>query len=300
MKRWTIFLIPGDTKNLRKVEMSLRVWCVVIAGILGIIVISVIAGYKIFYIHSDICKLEQMKTKNVEQTKQLAMISQKVSGLEEELSVLRNVHRHLSKLTQFNLDSPEEIVGVGGGDYLLASQGANTEIMTEKILTRKLHTQIKQLSDEIEVEKQIANDLLSQIERQRSLMAHTPALWPCRGWISSRFGWRKSPFTGKKEFHKGLDIASRKGAAVIAVADGIVTASYRNGSYGNFLVINHGYGMVTRYGHLLKCDVEVGQQVLKGDSVAYIGNSGRSTGPHLHYEVLVNGIHVNPQRYMLK
>ncbi|MCD6569956.1 MAG: M23 family metallopeptidase, partial [Deltaproteobacteria bacterium] len=187
----------------------------------------------------------------------------------------------------------------GGGGTLMGSE-CSPEIITETILARNLHSHIKQLGDSIHIEKEVSKELLARLERQRSIMAHTPSIWPVRGWLTSPFGWRKSPFTGEREFHKGVDIAARKGTPIYAPADGIVTSYGPNGAFGDFLVINHGYGIVTRYGHLLKSYVSPSRYVHKGDIVACVGNTGRSTGPHLHYEVLVNGVHVNPKRYMLK
>ncbi|MDT8273462.1 MAG: M23 family metallopeptidase, partial [Desulfomonilia bacterium] len=270
------------------------VFSLIFAGLLGF---SVVSGYVLFSLYSDQGSLVHIDGKNPEQTRQLALLSEKVLLLDQEMSELRGYNRHLSQIAKLDLLAPEEMVGLGGGGADSFGSGLTSELLTEKILTRRLHSHIKQLGDDISVEKEVSREILAQIERERSLMAHTPSIWPTRGWITSRYGWRASPFTSQREFHKGIDIAGRKDTPVVAPADGIVTAYYNYGGFGNFLVLNHGFGIVTRYAHLSWADVEVGQMVKRGEKIANIGNTGRSTGTHLHYEVLVNGNHVNPQRY---
>ena len=120
------------------------------------------------------------------------------------------------------------------------------------------------------------------------------------GWLSSKYGKRNDPFTGKQDFHKGLDFAGKKGADVLAVGDGVVSWSGKRSGYGNLIEINHGNGYVTRYGHNQRHLVEVGDTVKKGQQVAMMGSTGRSTGPHVHFEVLHNGKRVNPAKYMGK
>ncbi|MBW2209402.1 MAG: M23 family metallopeptidase [Deltaproteobacteria bacterium] len=120
------------------------------------------------------------------------------------------------------------------------------------------------------------------------------------GWLSSKYGKRNDPFTGKKDFHKGLDFAGKKGADVLAVGDGVVSWSGKRQGYGNLVEINHGNGYVTRYGHNQQHLVEVGDTVKKGQQVAMMGSTGRSTGPHVHFEVLHNGKRVNPAKYIGK
>jgi len=119
-----------------------------------------------------------------------------------------------------------------------------------------------------------------------------------KGWLSSRFGMRTDPFTGKLEHHNGIDFAGKEGANVIAVASGVVTWAGRRYGYGNLVEVNHGKGYVTRYGHNKELKVEVGDTVKKGDVLALMGSTGRSTGPHVHFEVLHNGRSVDPDKYV--
>jgi murein DD-endopeptidase MepM/ murein hydrolase activator NlpD len=136
------------------------------------------------------------------------------------------------------------------------------------------------------------------VERRQALASATPSIWPVAGWLSSSYGSRKDPFTGDPNFHPGLDISAEKGQPVLATADGTVTAASYNGNYGNLVVIDHGYGITTKYGHLSRFRVTAGHTVRRGDVVGYVGSTGRSTSPHLHYEVWVSDKLTNPLRLL--
>jgi murein DD-endopeptidase MepM/ murein hydrolase activator NlpD len=132
------------------------------------------------------------------------------------------------------------------------------------------------------------------VERQEALVAAHPSIWPTYGWLTGTFGGRPDPFTGERSFHQGLDIATAKGQAVYATANGTVESAAYTGEYGNLIVLRHDFGLATRYGHLSKFNVKPGQSVKRGDILGFVGSTGRSTGAHLHYEVLANGKLINP------
>ena len=138
------------------------------------------------------------------------------------------------------------------------------------------------------------------IENRQALGAATPAGWPLVGWLSSGFGSRPDPITGDSDYHSGLDISADRGTPVHATADGVVDAAGYNGNYGNAVLVAHGYGISTRYGHLSRFAVRIGQQVKRGQVLGYVGSTGRTTGPHLHYEILINGSAINPLRMLAK
>jgi murein DD-endopeptidase MepM/ murein hydrolase activator NlpD len=132
------------------------------------------------------------------------------------------------------------------------------------------------------------------VERQEKLAAATPSIWPAYGWLTGTFGGRSDPFTGERGFHHGLDIATDKGQRVYATAHGTVESAAYTGEYGNLLVIKHDFGLTTRYGHLSKFLVAPGVTVKRGDVIGIVGSTGRSTGTHLHYEILANDKLLNP------
>jgi murein DD-endopeptidase MepM/ murein hydrolase activator NlpD len=160
---------------------------------------------------------------------------------------------------------------------------------------------LDQLDSELEDRQEMLSVLevllMSRSLRERVMPSGKPVE---EGWLSSRYGKRSDPFTGKQDFHKGLDFAGKKGADVLAVGDGVVSWSGKRSGYGNLVEINHGNGYITRYGHNQRHLVEVGDTVKKGQQVAMMGSSGRSTGPHVHFEVLRNGKRVDPAKYIGK
>ena len=162
-----------------------------------------------------------------------------------------------------------------------------------------MHQSLDNLNTEISIQTQEKADLYKFLESRKSMFACTPSIWPAKGWVSSKFGYRKSVFTGEKEFHHGLDISSRTGSPIVAPADGVVFSVGKTYGFGILLTINHGYGFKTRYGHLSKVLVKKGEAVKRGQTIALMGNTGRTTGPHLHYEVHLKGVPVNPERYIL-
>ncbi len=143
------------------------------------------------------------------------------------------------------------------------------------------------------IEQRLAN-VRNGVERRQALVSATPSIWPVTGWLSSGYGSRQDPFNGRSDFHPGLDISANNGRAVVATADGTVASAGHGGAYGNLVVIDHGFGIVTRYGHLSRFAVTSGRQVRRGDTIGYVGSTGRSKGPHLHYEIVVNGKLTNP------
>jgi murein DD-endopeptidase MepM/ murein hydrolase activator NlpD len=144
----------------------------------------------------------------------------------------------------------------------------------------------------------ILSDQLPLIERtlsnREALAAATPSIWPARGWLTAAFGVRSDPFTGEQGFHQGIDISTAEGQPAYATADGIVESAAPAGDYGNLVVLKHGFGLSTRYGHLCRFAVAPGARVNRGDVIGYVGSTGRSTGSHVHYEILVNGRPIDP------
>jgi murein DD-endopeptidase MepM/ murein hydrolase activator NlpD len=133
-----------------------------------------------------------------------------------------------------------------------------------------------------------------RVDRRNALADATPSMWPSYGWLTSTMGMRTDPVTGEQDFHSGLDIAGERGQPVYSTAAGTVTSAGYAGGYGNLVVVNHGFGLETRYGHLLNYSVNVGDRVKRGDQIGHVGATGRATGYHLHYEVLANGKLLNP------
>ncbi len=234
-----------------------------------------------------------------DQRKQIQNFANKINSLKAELVVLNNFEKKIRILADIDkTDGRSNIFGVGGS----MPENLDPNIQLAKShngLSREMHDRLVQLSLASIKQKEDFEALYEELEEKRNVLAATPSICPTKGWISSRFGYRKSPFTGQRELHKGLDIAAFKGTPIIATADGIVTRVGSKGSLGKLIVIDHGYGIMTRYAHIQKALKKRGDTVKRGEAIAFVGNTGRSTGPHLHYEVLLNGVQVNPGKYIL-
>lgn len=298
-KKTTILLVPDATNRVKRFRIPsfLPVFFVAILVSCAAFLVFIIRDYHSMKIHSP--QLVRLEMENELQKRQLDHMAKRIDQTTQKLYELRKFDRKLRIMVNLETSEDEkEFQGVGGSDPILLLPH-NAMVKTHKDLVRSMHSAIDNLDREIELCEKDKTELHKFLENQKILLASTPSIWPTKGWLSSRFGYRISPFTGKKEFHRGIDIATRMGAPIVAPADGIVSKVYRERGYGKVVSISHGYGVVTKYAHLKKSLVKTGQYVKRGETIALVGNSGRSTGPHLHYEVHLNRIAVDPQRYIL-
>lgn len=196
---------------------------------------------------------------------------------------------------EFDFDAVPAVGGSGG------SGGSGGEVEVQSVPLADFLSMLDNLGNEMVDREQklsvLESLLLSRSLRERVMPSGKPV---AEGWLSSKYGKRNDPFTGKQDFHEGLDFAGKKGSEVVTVGDGVVTWSGERSGYGNLIEINHGNGYATRYGHNQRHLVKVGDKVKKGQQIALMGSTGRSTGPHVHFEVLQNGKTVNPSKYIGK
>ena len=229
-----------------------------------------------------------------EQRRQIVNLAGRITGVSQDL---QRVQRFDSKLRMMmNMEKDPAEVGGAPGDF----SRAYLPLHRQELAARKMQDFLSRLSESVRLEEVRQQDLLRALRENRDALASMPSIWPVVGFISSSFGGRSSPFGGGGQFHKGLDISNRMGTPVLAPAQGAVILAARDGAYGNSVEINHGGGIVTKYGHMQRWAVPPGQWVKRGEIIGYIGMSGRTTGPHLHYEVRLNGVPVNPMRYILE
>ncbi len=195
--------------------------------------------------------------------------------------------KHLDMAIELNKD--REFISKLSKDYTLVNKENNLDQQLSLLLL-ELNDKLQQL----DVIAALYND-------ERYVKQVTPRGKPAeRGWVSSYYGKRKDPFSGKSSFHKGIDVAAKADSNIIATATGIVSWSGKRSGYGNLVELTHGNGLVTRYGHCKSLLVKIGDKVSQGDAIATIGSTGRSTGPHVHYEVIKNNVKINPIRYVRK
>jgi len=233
------------------------------------------------------------------QRNQVQKFADEITALKSKLIALNDFEKKIRIIANIEKTADQDsLFGVGGS----IPDDLDTRIpLTEKhnSLMREMHEQTKQLELASGKQQEGFESLFNFLQDQRNLLSSTPAVRPVKGWTTSGFGYRKSPFTGLREFHRGLDIANRMGTPVIATADGIISFTGTKRLLGKVVAIDHGHGVTTRYGHLKKILKKSGASVKRSDIIARVGISGRSTGPHVHYEVYINGIPVNPANYIL-
>jgi murein DD-endopeptidase MepM/ murein hydrolase activator NlpD len=260
--------------------------------------ISLISFYFVFSMFSERKSLLSYKFENEVLKNKLVVYGKELEEFQTKLAVLDELEKKIKKLTPYNVKDVSNIA-VGGRELELDKGLFAVAERKEKQFFDKLNERLVSLSSELEKKEISLSELVDFLEEQRLMVMSTPSIWPVKGWLSSKFGYRISPFSGRKVFHEGIDIAARYGAPVRATAKGIVIyAGYKVG-YGKLVTIDHGFGYVTRYGHNSKVLVKVGDKVEKGQVISKVGNTGKSTGPHVHYEVLVNGVPVNPLKFIV-
>jgi murein DD-endopeptidase MepM/ murein hydrolase activator NlpD len=244
-------------------------------------------------------ELNRLRQETQNQRSQIQFFSARIEDLEKQLSKLKDFDKKIRIIA--NLEKGHEAapsMGMGGP----SPSDIRDRLKQEKDgdgLVQQMRSDIERLQSEAMSREESLNELEKLLQVKKEMLAHTPSIWPAMGWVTSGFGFRTNPFTGLTQMHEGLDISNRIGTPVIASANGIVSDIGNDTALGKAVVIFHGFGMTTRYGHLNKVFVKIGQRVKRGDKIAEIGMTGKTTGPHLHYEVKLNGIPVNPLRYIL-
>ena len=245
----------------------------------------------------DVYRLHQeMKA----QKSQIHFFSAKVEELEVQLSGLKEFDRKTRIIANLERRGQETapLMGIGGPSPSDIREKLK-EREDEKELILQMRSDIDRLQSEAVSREESLFELLKLLLTKKETLAHTPSVWPVQGWLTSVFGFRTHPLTGLSQMHEGLDIANRVGSTIIAPANGIVSDIETDQLFGKILVVSHGFGTTSRYGHLHKVLVRLGQKVKRGDEIAELGMSGKTTGPHLHYEVRINNIPANPAQYIL-
>jgi murein DD-endopeptidase MepM/ murein hydrolase activator NlpD len=300
-----LIIVPDATSQFKQ----LKVPYLLTRGLLVFILLLIFGGSAVSYymvtnyrnMSQRVFELPGIKKETVDQNILVERYEQDITDLRQMVSRLKLVNAKLMLMAGVENPSDAQVnFGVGGadGEMEFSNIVSGFEKESEEIVLRKIDNLTKLRDDAVDQEE-LSQRLMEYFQDQKTVLASTPSIWPVKGWVTSGFGMRKSPFTGKRVMHSGIDIATKTGTPIAAPADGIVSYSGKKGAYGNVLVIDHGYGYVTFFGHCSKLGKKVGEKVKRGDVVAYVGSSGRSTGPHLHYEVRVNGVATNPTKFIL-
>ena len=303
---YSLVFFSGTSASPKRFRLSRRLFRLFgyssLVILFGVISTFIYFSQKYYYLANDEVELTELKRESKIRKVQAEKIAAQVKNFESEMARLERFEKKLLVITALE-NSPKNTpknLGVGGS-YGLSSYSLTTSLTHESnALANRLSNNLEHLTTQAKIKAISLQELDHFFKNQKSFLQSTPSVWPTRGWVTSGFGYRKSPFTGLQEKHEGWDIGARSGSPVRATADGVISVAGRERGYGKLIEIDHGYGVVTRYGHNSKNMVKVGKKVKRGQIVALVGSTGRSTGPHLHYEVLVNGVPTNPKNYILE
>lgn len=304
-KYFTLIVVPEATSQFRQI----RIPFLLVYGLIALVAVSIIgiptASYLLVkqyrHMQQATTNLPALRKETTDQKFLLEQYERDINELEQVVSRLKRDNAKLMNMAgvQHIPDVPILFTGMGGGEgHELGAILEQFRTESEEAMLEKIDS-LAQLKSYAFHQEEISDRLMEFFEDQKTLLAATPSIWPSKGWLTSDFGYRKSPFTGKKTMHSGIDIANKTGTPIMAPADGIVSYSSTKSGFGKVLVIDHGYGFSTFYAHCSELKKAVGDKVKRGDLVALVGNTGNSTGPHLHYEVRVNGVATNPMKYIL-
>ncbi len=238
-------------------------------------------------------KLENAEKTMAEQTTQLLLLNNKIESLNISFARIEKFDAKMRHMLELNSDLGQ-VDRSRDGEKLAGA----LPLHRPTLMARRMQSFLDLLEGDMLLEEVNQQELLQALRLKQKALSTSPSIWPLRGRINSSFGYRNAPFTGKRSFHKGIDIKGTIGAPIVASAAGTVTKSGYSGAYGILVEINHGGGIITKYSHMQNATVKVGDKVKRGDMVGRVGMTGRTTGPHLHYEVVVNGVPRDPMKYM--
>ncbi len=305
--RYTIMMVRDRSSRVRRIRLSKSTIWTVVSFALFVLCGVVVAGIHYYSVVEKVSENRGLRSQNLELRNRLVGLHEKVASIQAVIDRVQRFDTKLRIITQ--LHDPERHLAMGPVGSATEGDGAQGEFGTPAMVqaigknphlaVNLLGKQLDELASEAEEREGNIRELETYLRGQRARLSSTPSIWPTHGWVTSDFGTRIDPYTKKRSMHRGIDIANQPGIPVTAPAKGVVTFASSNGGFGNMLVLDHGYGIRTRYGHLSQFKAHIGDHVERGEIVGNIGNTGRSTGPHLHYEVEVNGVCENPKNYML-
>jgi murein DD-endopeptidase MepM/ murein hydrolase activator NlpD len=310
---YSVIIVSGATSTNKEFVISSKL---IRNSIIAFIALLLIFGYIIFdYLNTSFNKekMKRLEKENVEKEATIDKLNAGIREIEERLNQMAVYKERIS--VAMGLTSPDALkeVGIGGGSDV-APGGVITSVpgggvMTNSDMINKGkkpepsgETVMKKAEDIRQMAKKIQERLQfveSAMEKQKVRLAQTPSIWPTKGYLTSPLGWRTHPLTGKRDYHNGQDIATQFGNKIIATADGVALVAGHWDYLGNLIIIDHGFGFTTRYGHQASFNIKEGDRVKRFQVIGYVGNTGRSSAPHLHYEVRYFGKPLNPMNFII-
>ena len=293
-KLFSLIIVPHHKGKSKTISLSKK-FLKVLSGI-SVFLSLVLVGLLVDYFTLNIVrqKYKELLIENVKQKEIIVQYQDSINELQTKIQYFENYAKKLNVMA--GLKSPDVLKEVGIGSGAGNSRELSPPDISQDINLNSLNS-VSQKAEGIEKN---LNTLVNFFESQSLRLAGTPSILPTKGYWVSSYGWRDDPFTGKRIFHRGIDIATYFNNPVVATADGVVVQTTRNKIGGNTIKISHRGGYVTVYCHLNKFLVNPGQKVKRGDTIGLIGKTGKALGPHVHYEIRLNGKSVNPYYYILE
>ena len=322
-KHYTFIIAKNSSTRLKKITVGQKYVHIFLSGLLGLALLLTAFLTDYFGRHVDQWKLSHLKKENRQLEEQLARVDSQLKDLEQKIYQISDFSKKLQLITNASPEQINKTMGFGKihsssaivalsssrpSQRSISSLSSQKEKIPDSFNSRdwrdidELEIRIEKLKGQSELVKQDAWTLYTDLLEKQEILNNTPSIQPVRGWLSSNFGYRNETIYSDHEphFHRGVDIASTEGNPVIASADGkVIYTGYDEYGYGNLIVVDHGYGLKTYYAHLAEIKTKIGKTVKKGEPIASVGSTGRSTGPHLHYEVRIFSVPVNPENYIL-
>jgi murein DD-endopeptidase MepM/ murein hydrolase activator NlpD len=297
-RRWTLVLVPHGSEPSRIVEVSYGVLRLAASAVGGLLVLGLFAGYATLSHTTDLSRTARLQQENASLNRELGELNGRLTSLADTLTRISQRDARIRVLANLDpIDPQVQAAGIGGPASpeleLAGLTGAGKRTAEIRVDLSALIRRADLLASSF---KEAADSLALHTAR----LAATPSIMPTQGWLSSAFSaMRTHPILHLARPHEGIDVSAPMGSPIEAPAAGVVTDAGWETGYGNTIIIDHGFGIVTKFAHASKLLVHTGQRVSRGQRIALVGNSGLATGPHLHYEVHVNGRPVDPLKYVL-
>ncbi|MCW5827884.1 MAG: M23 family metallopeptidase [Deltaproteobacteria bacterium] len=251
------------------------------------------------YSFQQAVQVDGLMSENSELRAQVAAVEARLATLDRQIDRAGQLESRIRRIVGIDPAPRQPESGTGGPRVAGEAQLYSTFRPEDAARLQRIDADLASYSSRSVRAEMGFEVLLDYFKSQEMQILATPTIWPVRGWVTSTFGYRIDPFTGERRLHEGLDISSAQGTVITAPASGTVIRSGMRDAYGLSITIDHGYGLTTIYAHMSETLVKVGEKVIRGQNIGAVGSTGRSTGPHLHYEVRVNDIPVDPFRYIL-
>jgi murein DD-endopeptidase MepM/ murein hydrolase activator NlpD len=297
---FTFVIIPHSGKGTQQIKLN-KVMLYTILGMSSILCISLVImvislANTNYALHTSLDNVSQLEQLSNQQKQEINDLRNRTSTINQKLTALSELEEKVRSMVGLKIPTENASPSTTSRSFDRSAYGTDADELTSDALDGNLDVLAAEMDSKIDN----FSELITDVDDQLKILDARPDLVPTKGKVTSKFGYRVSPFTGKRQFHQGIDIANDKGTPVYAAGTGIVTFSGWNAGYGKTIIVSHGNGYRSVYAHNNENLVEAGKKVKKGDIIAKMGSTGKSTGPHLHFEIHSKGAQINPENILIR